>query len=148
MVLFEPKTPLQECQQSDPVPSRGEVLVRIEACAVCRTDLHVIDGELPNPKMPIIPGHEVIGTIDELGPDTHPWKVGQRVGVGWAGFQCGYCHPCRQGDLALCENTKVTGIHIDGGALGDTIGRGRIARLLRFETLDSPPLAPPYEGGE
>jgi 2-desacetyl-2-hydroxyethyl bacteriochlorophyllide A dehydrogenase len=106
---------LEFTQVDIPKPKARQVRIKVQACGVCHSDSFAMSGEFPGSHYPVIPGHEVIGTIDELGPDTHPWKLGQRVGVGWSGFQCGYCHPCRQGDLALCENTKVTGIHIDGG---------------------------------
>ena len=106
---------LEVAQVDIPKPEARQVRIRIEACGVCHSDVFTVEGQFPGIRYPIIPGHEVIGTIDEVGADVFPWKVGQRVGVGWSGFQCGYCRECRRGELALCENAKITGIQMNGG---------------------------------
>ena len=85
MVLFETKNALKEAELPDPQPAPGEILVRVEACAVCRTDLHVVDGDLPNPKLPLIPGHEIVGRVASLGPDARRFAVGDLVGIPWLG---------------------------------------------------------------
>jgi D-arabinose 1-dehydrogenase-like Zn-dependent alcohol dehydrogenase len=96
-------------------PGRGEVLVRVEACGVCHSDALTIEGGMPGIEYPRVPGHEIAGRIEALGEDTVPWEVGQRVGVGWFGGHCGWCDPCRRGDLISCVNGLVTGIAYDGG---------------------------------
>jgi 2-desacetyl-2-hydroxyethyl bacteriochlorophyllide A dehydrogenase len=106
---------LEVAQVDLPKPEARQVRIRVEACGVCHSDAIAIDGTFPGIRYPIIPGHEVSGTIDEVGSDVFPWKVGQRVCVGWYGYQCGYCHACRSGELALCENSKITGLQMNGG---------------------------------
>lgn len=98
-----------------PKPEAKQVRIKVEACGVCHSDSFAIEGLWPGLKYPLTPGHEVVGVIDELGPDTFPWKQGERVGVGWTGYYCGYCSACRRGDLTLCENAKVTGLSFNGG---------------------------------
>ena len=93
MVLDAPGRPLRSASVADPVPGPGQVLVRVRACAVCRTDLHVVDGELPNPKLPLIPGHEIVGEVVTCGPGPVPFAPGQRVGVPWLGHTCGISMP-------------------------------------------------------
>lgn len=115
MVLFETQTPLRETQLPDPVPGAGEVLVRVEACAVCRTDLHVIDGELPNPKLPIVPGHEIVGRIVAAGNAATRFAIGERVGIPWLGRTCGICQYCKAGMENLCDQPQFTGYTRDGG---------------------------------
>jgi propanol-preferring alcohol dehydrogenase len=90
-------------------------LVRVRACGVCRTDLHVVDGELPNPKLPIVPGHEIVGTVEETGANVHEFAPGQRVGVPWLGWTCGVCDYCRAGRENLCDRGRFTGYTLDGG---------------------------------
>jgi D-arabinose 1-dehydrogenase-like Zn-dependent alcohol dehydrogenase len=96
-------------------PGAGEVRVKVAACGVCHSDMFTKDGLWPGLQYPRVPGHEVAGTIDAIGPEVKGWKVGERIGVGWHGFQCGYCDRCRSGDFMTCVNEKVTGIHFDGG---------------------------------
>ena len=96
-------------------PAAGEVLVRILACGVCRTDLHVVDGELPNPAIPIIPGHEIVGAIEAVGDAVTTHRVGDRVGIPWLGWSCGECDFCRSGRENLCPRARYTGYQIDGG---------------------------------
>ena len=115
MVLFEPKHPLKETEWSDPQPASGEILIRVEACAVCRTDLHVIDGELPDPKLPVIPGHEIVGRVISRAADATRFSIGDRVGVPWLGKTCGVCEYCRSGLENLCDVPEFTGYTRDGG---------------------------------
>jgi D-arabinose 1-dehydrogenase-like Zn-dependent alcohol dehydrogenase len=96
-------------------PGRGEVLVRVEACGICHSDSLTIEGGMPGIEYPRVPGHEIAGRIEAVGEDVFPWEVGQRVGVGWFGGNCGYCDPCRRGDLISCVNGRVPGIAYDGG---------------------------------
>ena len=98
-----------------PNPAAGQVLIRVRACAVCRTDLHVVDGELTQPKLPLIPGHEIVGTVTALGQNTKRFKIGARVGVPWLGWTCGVCSYCQSGQENLCDQAKFTGYTLDGG---------------------------------
>ncbi len=115
MVLFAPGQPLQLQERPDPQPGEGEVRLRILACAVCRTDLHIVDGELPLAHLPLVPGHEIVGTVDQLGPNTHRLKLGERVGVPWLGHACGHCWACRHEHENLCDEPLFTGHGRDGG---------------------------------
>jgi propanol-preferring alcohol dehydrogenase len=115
MVLERPGEPLKLVERPDPLPSDGEVCVRVTACGVCRTDLHVVDGELPNPKLPIVPGHEIVGRIERIGRNVARLAVGMRVGIPWLGHTCGHCRYCRDGRENLCDNPKFTGYTRDGG---------------------------------
>ncbi|MFC4346840.1 zinc-dependent alcohol dehydrogenase family protein [Kordiimonas lipolytica] len=115
MVLPRPGKPLELRSVPRPAPSEGQILIRVHACAVCRTDLHVADGDLKHPKLPLIPGHEVIGTIAELGPRVTGFSIGDRVGVPWLGRTCGECPYCQSGRENLCENAAFTGYTLDGG---------------------------------
>lgn len=115
MVLREPLTPLVLMDVPVPEPGSGQIRVRVSACGVCRTDLHLVDGELPNPKLPIIPGHEVVGTVDKLGEGADGFAVGDRVCVPWLGWTDGTCRYCRSGRENLCDNAKFTGYTLDGG---------------------------------
>ncbi|MCX7591637.1 MAG: zinc-dependent alcohol dehydrogenase family protein, partial [Kiritimatiellae bacterium] len=115
MVLEEPCRPLRLCHLPVPVPGHDEVLVRIHACAVCRTDLHVVDGELERPALPLIPGHEIVGTVAEVGPGVSGLQTGQRVGIPWLGWTCGRCVYCLSGRENLCPNARFTGYQRQGG---------------------------------
>src|SRR6266481_6317790 len=115
MVLHEPRTPLRLENVRTPEPSPGQVRIRVQACAVCRTDLHVVDGELPRPKLPIVPGHEIVGLVEARGRDAGRFAQGDRVGVPWLGRACGVCPYCRRGDENLCDAPLFTGYTIDGG---------------------------------
>src|SRR5689334_20270140 len=97
MVSTRTGAPLERIKRPLPSPKAGELLVRVEACAVCRTDLHVIDGELPNVKRPIVPGHEIVGRVEAVGPSTEGFRIGQRVGIPWLGHTCGHCRYCHAG---------------------------------------------------
>ncbi|MEN6542436.1 zinc-dependent alcohol dehydrogenase family protein [Parvibaculum sp.] len=115
-MLFEkPGTPLFERELPDPHASSGEIRVRVLACGVCRTDLHVVDGDLPNPSLPIIPGHEIVGVVDEIGPDVKGFAIGQRVGIPWLGHTCGTCPYCRSARENLCDHPLFTGYTRNGG---------------------------------
>jgi len=115
MQLEAPRQPLQFRDLPIPVPAPGQVLIRTRACGVCRTDLHVVDGDLTQGKLPIIPGHEIVGEVVELGPGTTGLAFGQRVGVPWLGYTCGQCRYCRAGHENLCDRARFTGYHLDGG---------------------------------
>ena len=116
-MLFEGSgKPLRlEGQAEAATPGPGQVAIRIGACGVCRTDLHIVDGELDRPKLPLIPGHEIVGTVDQLGAGVGTLKPGDRVGVPWLGWTCGHCVYCRSGRENLCEAARFTGYQIDGG---------------------------------
>ncbi len=116
MVLEKPRQPLRLRDVQKPKPGRGELLVRIAACAVCRTDLHVVDGELPEPKLPLIPGHQIVGRVEQIGEQADPkFQIGDRVGVPWLGWTDGECAYCRSHRENLCDNARFTGYTIDGG---------------------------------
>jgi propanol-preferring alcohol dehydrogenase len=125
MVLDRPCTPLSERHLDRRSLQSGEVRVRVAACAVCRTDLHVVDGELPDPKLPIVPGHEIVGRVSELGSGVTQFSLGERVGIPWLGWTCGVCAFCRRGEENLCPNARFTGYQIDGGYAEETIADAR-----------------------
>lgn len=114
MVLHAPRQPLRLEERPDPVAGPGEIVVRVEACAVCRTDLHVVDGDLTEPKLPLIPGHEIVGIVDSCGEGVD-LKPGRRVGIPWLGHTCGCCSYCESGRENLCDNPGFTGYTRDGG---------------------------------
>jgi propanol-preferring alcohol dehydrogenase len=115
MILEKPGQALREVDLPKPRPGANEVLVQVRACAVCRTDLHVIDGELSNPKLPLVPGHEIVGVIAEKGERAQRFKIGDRVGIPWLGWTCGECEFCRGGRENLCDHARFTGYTLDGG---------------------------------
>jgi len=115
MILEAPRTPLRWAEVPDPEPGEGQVLLRVRACAVCRTDLHVVDGELPHPKRPIIPGHEIVAEVVGRGPGATRFALGTRVGVPWLGYTCGKCRYCLSGRENLCAEARFTGYQLDGG---------------------------------
>jgi propanol-preferring alcohol dehydrogenase len=115
MVLHQPGQALRLEERADPEPCPGEVCLRVEACAVCRTDLHVVDGELPLPQLPLVPGHEIVGIVEGVGRGVESLRLGQRVGVPWLGHTCGHCSYCRQGRENLCDEPVFTGHGRDGG---------------------------------
>jgi len=141
MVLNQIKTPLEWTDLDDRQPGPGQIRIKVMACGVCRTDLHVLDGELPNPKLPIIPGHEIVGRIDLVGAGVEDLKVGQRVGVPWLGHTCGVCLYCRSGRENLCDNPLFNGYTRDGGFATATIADARFAFPLG-EVGDAVALAP------
>lgn len=115
MVMDRAGAPLRLADIHAPSPNPGEVLVRVLACGVCRTDLHVVDGELPEPKLPLVPGHEVVGVVERIGEGVPDGMVGRRVGIPWLGRTCGHCDYCRGGRENLCDAPGFTGYQIDGG---------------------------------
>jgi len=115
MVLERPGTPLRQATLPLPEPGPGQVRVRVRACAVCRTDLHVVDGELAGAKLPLVPGHEIAGEVDAVGPGTGRFAPGDRVGIPWLGWTCGECTYCLSGRENLCERARFTGYTLDGG---------------------------------
>ena len=141
MVLDRPQTPLVLRERPIPQPARGEILVEIEACGVCRTDLHVVDGELPHPKLPIVPGHEIVGRVAALGPGVTDFTRGDRVGVPWLGATCGVCPYCRSGRENLCDAPLFTGYTRDGGYATHTLADARFSFPLP-ENLDAAEAAP------
>lgn len=115
MLFHAVHTPLTCSEIPDPQPGPGEVLLRVVACAVCRTDLHIVDGELAHPKRPVVPGHEIVGRVVSLGAGVQAFQPGDRVGVPWLGWTCGVCRYCRSGQENLCPQARFTGYQIDGG---------------------------------
>jgi propanol-preferring alcohol dehydrogenase len=115
MVLENVGTPLVLVEREEPLPGPGEIRLSVEACAVCRTDLHVVDGDLPHPKLPLIPGHEIVGVVDRVGEGVDRLRLGRRAGVPWLGHTCGSCAYCRAGAENLCDRPLFTGYTRDGG---------------------------------
>jgi len=115
MLLDRPRRPLREAMVPDPEPGAGQVLLRVAACGVCRTDLHVADGELTEPKLPLVLGHEIVGRVVTAGAGAARFRVGDRVGVPWLGWTCGSCGYCRSGRENLCDRARFTGYRLDGG---------------------------------
>jgi alcohol dehydrogenase, propanol-preferring len=141
MVLERPRTPLALCERPLPQPAAGEVLIEVLACGVCRTDLHVIDGELPHPKLPIVPGHEIVGRIAAVGPGVRGFAPGARVGVPWLGAACGICAYCLSGRENLCDAPTFTGYTRDGGYATHTLANARFCYALP-DQLDPAEAAP------
>src|SRR5688572_11732563 len=125
LVLHSPRQPLRKEELPVPKPGVEQILVRVNACAVCRTDLHVVDGELTQPKLPLVPGHEIVGTVVEKGKQAEHFSVGDRVGIPWLGWTCADCHFCRSGRENLCEHALFTGYTLDGGYAEYTVADHR-----------------------
>jgi alcohol dehydrogenase, propanol-preferring len=125
MILERPRTPLREVECPVPSPGPEQILIRVGACGVCRTDLHVVDGELTEPKLPLVPGHEIVGTVEQKGERVDRFAVGDRVGVPWLGLTCGHCAYCRSGRENLCDAPRFTGYQIDGGYAQYTVADAR-----------------------
>ena len=115
MILEAPGEPLRVAEVPIPEPGPEQVLLRVRACAVCRTDLHVVDGELPDPKLPLIPGHQIVGAVVRSGDRVERFMAGERVGIPWLGFTDNSCHYCLTGRENLCDNARFTGYQLDGG---------------------------------
>ena len=141
MVLETARTPLRMRELPTPVPAAREILLEVAACGVCRTDLHVVDGELPNPKLPLIPGHEIVGRVAALGADVAGFAVGERIGVPWLGYTCGVCPYCRAGRENLCDRPLFTGYTRDGGYATHTLADARFCFPLP-ERRDDAEIAP------
>jgi propanol-preferring alcohol dehydrogenase len=150
MVLDKPKQPLQARDVPKPKPARGQLLVRVNSCAVCRTDLHVVDGELPNPKLPLIMGHQIVGRVEEVGEpadfkseiSNQKFAIGDRVGIPWLGWTDGECAYCRSNRENLCDNARFTGYTIDGGYAEFTVADARYCFHLpdRYNDVEVAPL--------
>jgi len=150
MVLDKAKLPLQARDVPKPKPGRGQLLVRVNSCAVCRTDLHVMDGELPNPKLPLILGHQIVGRVEEIGEPANfkseisdvKFAVGDRVGIPWLGWTDGECVYCRSNRENLCDRARFTGYTIDGGYAEFTIADARFCFHLpeRYNDVEVAPL--------
>lgn len=130
MVLHGSGGPLLMEQRPDPVPGPGEIRVRVEACGVCRTDLHVLDGELPQMRYPIVPGHEVVGIVEAQGPGVAAPAIGQRVAVAWLGSACGHCPYCAERHENLCDHPSFTGYSRDGGFASHVLADARFVFAL------------------
>jgi propanol-preferring alcohol dehydrogenase len=133
--------PLRAEEIATPSPKSGELLVRIAACAVCRTDLHVLKGELPNPRLPLILGHEIVGNVVEIGAETAGFSKGDLVGIPWLGWTCGICEYCRAGKENLCDRALFTGYTRDGGYAEYTVADARFC--VKIPPAYSPPEAAP-----
>ncbi|PYK19170.1 MAG: alcohol dehydrogenase [Verrucomicrobia bacterium] len=143
MVLDKPRQALQLRDVEKPRPSKGQLLVRIATCAVCRTDLHVADGELPDPKLPLIPGHQIVGHVEEIGEELNSkFQVGDRVGIPWLGWTDGKCAFCRSNRENLCDQARFTGYTIDGGYAEFTVADARFCFHLpdRYDDVEVAPL--------
>jgi propanol-preferring alcohol dehydrogenase len=136
MLLKQVGQPLEWTELPDRQPGPGEIRVEVAACGVCRTDLHVVDGELPNPQVPIIPGHEIVGRIDALGSGVTDLKLGQRVGIPWLGHTCGVCPYCKMQRENLCDHPLFTGFTRDGGYATAVVADARFAFPLGDEGSD------------
>lgn len=130
MVLDAPGRPLRATCLPVPVPSGRDILIRVTACAVCRTDLHIVDGDLPPHRLPLVPGHEIVGLVAGAGPGAARFRLGQRVGVPWLGGSCGVCRYCLDGRENLCERAVFTGYDRDGGFAGYTLADERYCFAL------------------
>lgn len=115
MLLDAPRRALRLADLPVPRPGVGQLLIKVHACGVCRTDLHVVDGDLTDGKLPVVPGHEIVGEVVECGPGVERFAIGERVGVPWLGYTCGACSYCASGHENLCDSARFTGYHLDGG---------------------------------
>ena len=125
MQLLRPGQPLQLVNEAPGKPGRGQVLVRVAACGVCRTDLHIVDGDLPALNHPVVPGHEIVGRVAEIGPGVDTLKIDDRVGIPWLGWTCGHCGYCTSGRENLCDEARFTGYQLNGGYAEDVIADSR-----------------------
>jgi alcohol dehydrogenase, propanol-preferring len=142
MLLEAPGRPLRPAELPIPRPAPGQLLLRVAACGICRTDLHVADGELPDPHLPLVLGHEIVGTVAEAGEGAGRFPVGARVGVPWLGWTCGACRYCRTGRENLCPRARFTGYQIDGGYAEYTVADERYCFALpgRYGSTEAAPL--------
>ena len=137
MVLDGPGQPLRLEERPVPVPGAGEVQIQVQACAVCRTDLHIVDGDLPDVECPVVPGHEIIGTVSALGENVTAVSENDLVGVPWLGWTCGKCRYCKRGQENLCEQAQFTGYSRDGGFADYAIADARYVFPIE-PTAESP----------
>jgi propanol-preferring alcohol dehydrogenase len=146
MVLPAPRpveeSPLSLRDLPTPQPGPGEILLRVRACGVCHTDLHTVEGELALPRLPVVPGHQVVGTVAEVGEGVRTFRPGDRVGVPWLYSSCGTCAFCRRGEENLCENAQFTGLHVDGGYAEYMVARADFAYPIpeHFSDAEAAPL--------
>jgi propanol-preferring alcohol dehydrogenase len=142
MVLDTPKQPLQLRDVPKPKVRAGDLLVRVSTCAVCHTDLHVVDGELPDPKLPLIPGHQIVGRVEQIGDRNSNFAIGDRVGIPWLGWTDGDCKYCRSGRENLCDNARFIGYTLDGGYAEFTVADARYCFHLpeRYDDTEVAPL--------
>ncbi|HTI87899.1 MAG TPA: zinc-dependent alcohol dehydrogenase family protein [Alphaproteobacteria bacterium] len=143
MVLDAANTPLRLAQRSEPpTPGPDDVVIKVHACAVCRTDLHIVDGELPRPKLPLVPGHEIVGTVVAVGRNVERIRAGDRVGVPWLGWTCGVCEYCTTGRENLCARARFTGYDIDGGYAEYTVAHQKFCFAIppSYSDVDAAPL--------
>ena len=142
MLVDAPRQPLRTAHLPRPEPGPGQVLLAVQACGVCRTDLHVADGELPNPKLPLVLGHEIVGTVVATGAGVQRFTADQRVGVPWLGWSCGVCGFCRAGRENLCDRARFTGYQLDGGYAEYTVADARFCFPLPhgYGDLEAAPL--------
>jgi len=142
MQFNRPGEGLRQAELPTPEPGAGQVLVKVRACGVCRTDLHIVDSELPNPKLPIIPGHEIVGRVETLGGGVDRFEIGERVGVPWLGFTCGTCQHCTSGNENLCDDASFTGYQIDGGYAEYAVADARYCFPIRgdYDDAEAAPL--------
>ena len=131
MQLFKPAlvetSPLQNHDVPPPEPAPGEIRLKVSVCGVCRTDLHIIEGEIPHAKLPVVPGHQTVGTVDKVGAGVTRFRAGDRAGIAWLHETCGQCAFCVSGRENLCPNARFTGLHVDGGYAGYAIARADFA---------------------
>jgi propanol-preferring alcohol dehydrogenase len=137
IILDAPGQPLRLADLPTPKPGAGQLLIRVNVCAVCRTDLHVVDGELTQAKLPLIPGHEIVGSVERLGEGVESFKIGDRVGVPWLGWTCGECAYCRNGHENLCDQAKFTGYTLDGGYAEYTLADQRFCFRIPESCADA-----------
>jgi alcohol dehydrogenase, propanol-preferring len=142
MRMHAARAPLRLEAVAIPTPGVGQVLLRVHACAVCRTDLHVVDADLTEPKLPLVPGHEIIGTVAALGSEVDRFDIGDRVGVPWLGWTCGVCAFCRSGRENLCDQARFTGYQIDGGYADYTVADARFCFAIPagYRDVEAAPL--------
>lgn len=142
MVLHAPGQPLRLDERPLPDPASGELRLRVLACAVCRTDLHVVDGDLPMHTLPIVPGHEIVGEVEAIGAGVHAHRIGDRVGVPWLGHTCGHCAFCASGRENLCDTPRFTGYDRDGGFASHVVAEAEFCLPLGATTQDPAHIAP------
>ena len=146
MILKEPRpveeNPLSAVEMSEPTPGPGEIRIRVRACGVCHTDLHTVEGELDLPRLPVIPGHQIVGVVDQLGANVTRFRLGDRVGVAWLYSTCGQCDFCQRGLENLCDEAHFTGLHADGGYAQHTVVPAAFAYSIpsAFPDLQAAPL--------
>jgi propanol-preferring alcohol dehydrogenase len=142
MVFTGAASPLREAELPRPEPGAGQVCLNVEACAVCRTDLHIVDGELPDPKLPLVLGHQIVGLVSGVGKGASRFSVGERVGVPWLGWTDGSCRFCRSGRENLCDGARFTGYQVDGGFAEETVADERYCLRLpeSYSDLEVAPL--------